>query len=179
MTATPACYYSNYLCVNVSVAIDAISKKNKYHRRDRSKDSALVDLRPSQELKACLSDIGVCMKAPESGLDPKPMLKLTLSQFFDSSYAALVDAVVEHLPCPVTGAAAKVHQTYSGAKDASFIAGMVACDPNGLLMVNVTKMYHKPDCESFDAFGRVISGTLRVGDEVKVLGESYSLEDQV
>jgi len=132
----------------------------------------------AQELKACLSDIGVCMKASESGLDPKPMLKLTLSQFFDSSYAALVDAVVEHLPCPVTGAAAKVHQTYSGAKDASFIAGMVACDPNGLLMVNVTKMYHKPDCESFDAFGRVISGTLRVGDEVKVLGESYSLEDQ-
>ena len=44
-------------------------------------------------------------------------------------------------------------------------------------MVNLTKMYHKPDCESFDAFGRVLSGTL-VGSEVKVLGEAYSLDDQ-
>ena len=45
-------------------------------------------------------------------------------------------------------------------------------------MVNVTKMYHQPDCESFDAFGRVLSGTLKVGQEVKVLGETYSLDDQ-
>ena len=51
---------------------------------------------------------------------------------------------------------------------------MTACDADGLLMVNLTKMYHKPDCESFDAFGRVLSGTLKVGDEVKVLGEAYS-----
>ena len=50
-------------------------------------------------------------------------------------------------------------------------------NPSGLLMVNVTKMYHKPDCESFDAFGRVLSGTLRVGDDVQVLGENYTLDD--
>ena len=55
---------------------------------------------------------------------------------------------------------------------------MLACDAEAMLMVNVTKMYHQPDCESFDAFGRVLSGTLKVGQEVKVLGETYSLEDQ-
>lgn len=49
-----------------------------------------------------------------------------------------------------------------------FVKDMMACDANGLLMVNVTKMYHTPDCESFDAFGRVISGTLKVGHSVKV-----------
>ena len=52
--------------------------------------------------------------------------------------------------------------------------GMLACDAAAPLMVNVTKMYHTPDCESFDAFGRVLAGTLRVGDEVNVLGESYT-----
>ena len=51
---------------------------------------------------------------------------------------------------------------------------MRACDPNGLLMVNVTKFYHKPDCESFDAFGRVLSGTLRVGDEVRSWGVLFA-----
>lgn len=29
------------------------------------------------------------------------------------------------------------------------------------------KLYHKPDCVSFDSFGRVMSGTLRVGDTVR------------
>ena len=58
------------------------------------------------------------------------------------------------------------------------MAPMLGCDPKGLLMVNVTKMYHKPDCASFDAFGRVLSGTLRVGQAVKVMGESYSIDDQ-
>ena len=79
---------------------------------------------------------------------------------------------------PAAGAAVKVERTYSGLSSDACVPGMLACDAEGLLMVNLTKMYHKPDCESFDAFGRVLSGTLRVGDEVKVLGESYSLDDQ-
>ena len=41
--------------------------------------------------------------------------------------------------------------------------GMLACDAEAMLMVNVTKMYHQPDCENFDALGRVLSGTLKVG----------------
>ena len=35
----------------------------------------------------------------------------------------------------------------------------------------------QPDCVGFDAFGRVISGTLKIGDQVKVLGEGYTLDD--
>jgi U5 small nuclear ribonucleoprotein component len=30
----------------------------------------------------------------------------------------------------------------------------------------------------FYAFGRIISGTLKKGDEVKVLGEGYTIEDE-
>ena len=56
--------------------------------------------------------------------------------------------------------------------DGEAVPGMLACDAAAPLMVNVTKMYHKPDCESFDAFGRVFSGTLKVGDSVKVRGET-------
>ena len=39
------------------------------------------------------------------------------------------------------------------------------------------KLYHQPDCVGFDAFGRVMCGTLSIGDQVKVLGEGYSLDD--
>lgn len=55
---------------------------------------------------------------------------------------------------------------------------MKACDVAGPLMVQIAKLYHTTDAQSFRAFGRVISGTLRKGMEVKVLGEGYSPEDQ-
>ena len=55
---------------------------------------------------------------------------------------------------------------------------MQNCDAEGPLMVNITKLYHTTDAQSFRAFGRVLSGTLRKGMEVKVLGEGYSLEDE-
>jgi hypothetical protein len=34
------------------------------------------------------------------------------------------------------------------------------------------------DCSKFDAYGRIISGTLRPGDRVRVLGEAYTPEDE-
>jgi len=128
--------------------------------------------------RSTLDELGIGMKRAELRLDPKPMLRLALSRFFGASYAGLVQAMVDHLPSPAEGAASKVEHTYSGSLNDPCVAAMRACDPAGPLMVNATKMYHKPNCESFDALGRVLSGTLSVGDEVKVLGESYSLEDQ-
>lgn len=55
---------------------------------------------------------------------------------------------------------------------------MKVCDPNGPVMVQIAKLYHTTDAQSFRAFGRVISGTLKKGLEVKVLGEGYSPEDE-
>ena len=45
-------------------------------------------------------------------------------------------------------------------------------------MVHSTKMYPTEDCTSFVVLGRVLSGTLHAGQEVRVLGENYSLQDE-
>lgn len=45
-------------------------------------------------------------------------------------------------------------------------------------MIHITKLYTKPDCSGFDAFGRIFSGTITKGQSVAVLGEGYSLEDE-
>lgn len=58
------------------------------------------------------------------------------------------------------------------------VAAMKACDPEGPVMVQITKLYHTTDAQSFRAFGRVMSGTLRKGMDIKVLGEGYSPEDE-
>lgn len=55
---------------------------------------------------------------------------------------------------------------------------MKGCNPDGPVMVQVSKLYHTTDAQSFRAFGRVISGTLRKGVDIKVLGEGYSPEDE-
>ena len=52
------------------------------------------------------------------------------------------------------------------------------CDPNGPLVINIVKQYNKQDCMSFDVFGRVISGTIKKDQSVKVLGERYNLDDE-
>lgn len=45
-------------------------------------------------------------------------------------------------------------------------------------MVQITKLYNTTDAQGFRAFGRVMSGVISRGMEVKVLGEGYSLEDE-
>ena len=45
-------------------------------------------------------------------------------------------------------------------------------------MLQITKLYQTTDAQSFRAFGRVLSGTIRRGQDVKVLGEGFSPEDE-
>lgn len=45
-------------------------------------------------------------------------------------------------------------------------------------MIHVAKLYHTTDAQSFRAFGRVMSGTVKKGMDIKVLGEGYSPEDE-
>ena len=55
---------------------------------------------------------------------------------------------------------------------------MRECRSDGPVSVHITKLYHATDAQSFRALGRVISGTLKKGEQVKVLGEGYSPEDE-
>jgi U5 small nuclear ribonucleoprotein component len=55
---------------------------------------------------------------------------------------------------------------------------MLKCDAEGPTVVHITKLYNTSDAQEFRAFGRVMSGTVRRGQVVKVLGEGYSLEDE-
>jgi len=128
-------------------------------------------------LQVFLRELGVTMSKPEMHLDPKPLLKLILHRFFGDA-SGFVDMLQHHVPSPIDSAASKVENIYTGLSDSSCMADMTACDPSGALMINVVKLYSAPDGVTFHAFGRIYSGTLKVGDSVKVLGEAYSLDDE-
>ena len=55
---------------------------------------------------------------------------------------------------------------------------MRACNPRGPLVVYVCKLFPRSDASGFDAFGRILSGTVKPGDKVRVLGEAYTPDDE-
>lgn len=71
-----------------------------------------------------------------------------------------------------------MERTYTGPQTSELAASMKALTVDGPTVVHITKLYHTTDAQSFRAFGRVMSGTVRKGMEVKVLGEGYSPEDE-
>ncbi|GBE77516.1 Pre-mRNA-splicing factor cwf10 [Sparassis crispa] len=128
-------------------------------------------------LKETLDGLRIQLAPVMYKMDVRPLLKAVLDQFFGPA-TGLVDMIVEHIPSPVEATAAKVESTYTGPMTSELVSAMKACDPEGPLMVQVTKLYHTTDAQSFRAFGRVISGTVRKGMDLKVLGEGYSPEDE-
>lgn len=131
----------------------------------------------ADDLKETLHSVGIVLKPILYKMDVRPLLKVVLAQFFGSS-TGLVDMIVNHIPSPVTAAAEKVVKTYTGPQTSEIVQSMKACDPEAPVMVQISKLYHTTDAQSFRAFGRVLSGTLRRGADIKVLGEGYSPEDE-
>ncbi|KAF8588316.1 Calreticulin-domain-containing protein [Ramaria rubella] len=136
----------------------------------------------TDNLKGTLHGLGIVLKPVMYKMDVRPLLKAVLDQFFGKA-TGLVDMIVEHIPSPVQGSARKasppcIERTYTGAQTSELTQSMKALSVDGPTMVHITKLYHTTDAQSFRAFGRVMSGTVRKGMELKVLGEGYSPEDE-
>jgi len=129
------------------------------------------------QLQRTLDELGVYIRKEEYKLDVKPLLKVVLSKFFGKA-TGFADMVVKNIPSPVASSKTKIEHIYSGPMNETIAQSMIKCDSKGPLMINIVKLYARADCKSFDAFGRIFSGSVTVGDRVKVLGENYSLEDQ-
>ena len=79
-----------------------------------------------------------------------------------------VDMLRDHVPSPVANAANKIQHIYTGDLSTQVGQDMLACNPDGELVVHVTKLYPSQDASVFDAFGRVLSGTISNKTTVKV-----------
>lgn len=130
-----------------------------------------------KSLKATLKTLGIYLKAAAFKLDIKPLLKLVLNEFFGKA-VGLVDMITEHLPSPLANAARKIEHIYTGPMSDEAATAMKNVDPDGPLRIYVTKLYNTDDATDFNAFGRVMSGTVRKGQSIRVLGEGYTIDDE-
>lgn len=130
-----------------------------------------------EELKVIFQSLGIRMKGSEMHLDSRPLLKLSLRRFFGLP-KGFVSMVVTHIPSPVDNAKRKITTHYTGYQTSSVATAMKACQSSSApLMANVTKLYNSPDGNSFFALTRIYSGSLRVGQKIKVLGEGFTEDD--
>ncbi|THZ89203.1 U5 small nuclear ribonucleo protein component [Aureobasidium pullulans] len=130
-----------------------------------------------EDLKKTLESLGIYLKPTQLRANAKDLLKMACEQFFGPA-TGFVDMVVDHIPSPVEGAKQKLDNYYTGPTDTKTAESMLSCDQDGPLIVHVTKLFNTTDATGFNAFGRVMSGTARPGQKVRVLGEGYTIEDE-
>lgn len=130
-----------------------------------------------EDLKETLARVGINLKPLQLRSDAKELLNLVCEQFF-GPVTGFVDMVIQHVPSPVEGAQRKLERYYTGPLDTKVAAAMTSCNPEGPLVIHVTKLFNSTDASRFHAFGRIMSGTARPGQQLRVLGEGYSPEDE-
>ncbi|KAJ6121822.1 hypothetical protein N7512_004287 [Penicillium capsulatum] len=130
-----------------------------------------------EDLKETLASVGVSLKPSQLKTNAKELLDLVCGQFFGPP-TGLVDMLVQHVPSPVAGASRALERYYTGPLDSKVAASMSSCNQEGPLVVHVTKLFSTTDATGFHSFGRIMSGTARPGQQVRVLGEGYTPEDE-
>lgn len=55
-----------------------------------------------------------------------------------------------------------------------YLLAVKSCDPNGPLMMYISKMVPTSDKGRFYAFGRVFSGVVSTGQKVRIMGPNYT-----
>lgn len=130
-----------------------------------------------EDLKDTLATLGIHLKPSQFKTDAKVLLKLVCEQFFGPANG-FVDMVVQHVPPPLDGAKRFTEKFYTGPLDTRTAAAIEACDQEGPLILHVTKLFPSIDAKSFYSLARVLSGTAKAGEQVRVLGESYTVEDE-
>jgi U5 small nuclear ribonucleoprotein component len=130
-----------------------------------------------ENLENLLAQLNITIKLSDYKMDPKPLLKLVCSKFY-GHYSSMIDVILSIVVDSNKGSAIKIRNNYKGDTTSKVYENIIKCQSNGQLAINVTKLYHKHDYLSFDAFGRILSGTIKKGDIVKVLGEKYNLEEE-
>jgi len=112
------------------------------------------------------------LKVEEKELEGKPLMKAVMRNWLPAG-DAMFQMIVIHLPSPVTAQKYRAELLYEGPFDDAACMGMKNCDPEGPLMMYVSKMVPTSDKGRFYAFGRVFSGKIATGLKCRIMGPNY------
>jgi len=105
-------------------------------------------------------------------LTGKPLLKRIMQTWLPAADALLL-MIVNHLPSPKVAQRYRVGNLYSGPVDDECGQAIVECKADAGVVMYVSKMVPTSEKGRFYAFGRVFSGTIATGQEVRIQGPDY------
>merc|ERR1719211_934280 len=112
------------------------------------------------------------LKHEEKELEGKPLMKCVMRNWLPAG-EAMFQMIVIHLPSPVTAQKYRAELLYEGPPDDLACTAMKTCDPDGPLMMYISKMVPTSDKGRFYAFGRVFSGKIATGLKARIMGPNY------
>jgi len=124
-----------------------------------------------EKLNKLLVALGITLSTNDKNKEPKDKLKAVMQHWLAAS-EALLEMIVVQLPSPVAAQKYRVELLYKGPLDDETATSIRNCDPNGPLVVFISKMVPTKDNSRFFAFGRVFSGTV-ANQKVRILGPNY------
>ena len=119
-----------------------------------------------------LEKIGIKLTPEEMETTGKILMRNVMQKWIDAS-DALIEMIILHLPSPKVSQKYRTVYLYQGPIDDECAKAMINCDPEGPVMMFVSKMVPTSDNGRFYAFGRVFSGTIKSGEKVRILGPQY------
>ncbi|GAQ81430.1 Translation elongation factor 2 [Klebsormidium nitens] len=125
-----------------------------------------------EKLFPLLEKLGVQLKGAEKDLLTKALMKKVMQTWLPAN-EALLEMMIYHLPSPAKAQRYRVENLYEGPLDDQYANAIRNCDPDGPLMLYVSKMIPANDKGRFLAFGRVFAGTVRTGRKVRIMGPNY------
>ncbi|KAL5011063.1 hypothetical protein ScPMuIL_013368 [Solemya velum] len=116
--------------------------------------------------------MGIQLTSEEKQQEGKHLMRVVMKKWLSVS-EAMLEMIVLHLPSPKTAQRYRTDILYEGPLDDEAAIAMRECDPQGPLMIYVSKMVPGKEGGRFYALGRVFSGTVFQGQTVRIMGPEY------
>ncbi|XP_002736742.1 elongation factor 2b-like [Saccoglossus kowalevskii] len=132
---------------------------------------AIMNFKKDDTVKL-LEKLSIKLTGDDKDKEGKPLLKVVMRNWLPAG-DALLKMITIHLPSPVTAQKYRMELLYEGPHDDEAALGIKNCDPNGPLMMYISKMVPTTDKGRFYAFGRVFSGIVSTGMKARIMGPNY------
>merc|ERR1712226_1356859 len=124
------------------------------------------------QIPKLLKALDIKLSHDDEQMEGKPLMKCVMRTWLPAGDAMFMMICI-HLPSPVTAQKYRTEMLYEGPNDDEAAMAMKTCNPNGPLMMYISKMVPTSDKGRFYAFGRVFSGKIATGLKCRIMGPNY------